>query len=284
MESFFSHDYATWTYGSLLTAILFVIIWLRYLVFSFGFYWSLFKWWQRPLAQRHLSSKPITHQQLRKEISWSTLTSLFFALSGTLMVIAWQRGYTQLYTDLSAYSCWMIPLSIIIALFLQETYYYWIHRWMHRPKVYRKIHKVHHDSIQTSAMTSFSFHPYEAMLQAIITPIIVLIIPMHIYVLFGLLALMTISGTLNHAGVELYPSWLVNSRIGKWMIGATHHDLHHKQFRYNFGLYFTFWDRWMGTESPKYGHLIAQKVGLSPNSKSHNTQPSDKQYSKHVMK
>ena len=33
---------------------------------------------------------------------------------------------------------------------------------------------------------------------------------------------------------------------------ATHHDLHHQGPRWNFGLYFTLWDRLMGTEHPDY--------------------------------
>ncbi|MGZ5247104.1 MAG: hypothetical protein ACXWV5_08645, partial [Flavitalea sp.] len=35
-------------------------------------------------------------------------------------------------------------------------------------------------------------------------------------------------------------------------IGATHHSLHHKQFKFNYGLYFTFWDKWKKTESPDF--------------------------------
>ena len=31
-----------------------------------------------------------------------------------------------------------------------------------------------------------------------------------------------------------------------------HHDLHHKYFIHNYGLYFTWWDKWFGTEHPKY--------------------------------
>ncbi|MEO0917088.1 MAG: DUF2147 domain-containing protein, partial [Pseudomonadota bacterium] len=33
---------------------------------------------------------------------------------------------------------------------------------------------------------------------------------------------------------------------------VTHHDLHHAHAGYNLGLYFTWWDRWMGTEHPNY--------------------------------
>jgi sterol desaturase/sphingolipid hydroxylase (fatty acid hydroxylase superfamily) len=45
--------------------------------------------------------------------------------------------------------------------------------------------------------------------------------------------------------------------MGKWIIGATHHSLHHKQFKYNYGLYFTFWDKLKKTESPLFDKLFA---------------------------
>jgi sterol desaturase/sphingolipid hydroxylase (fatty acid hydroxylase superfamily) len=48
--------------------------------------------------------------------------------------------------------------------------------------------------------------------------------------------------------------------MGKWFIGATHHALHHKQFRYNYGLYFTFWDKTSKTESPLYDTLFNDKT------------------------
>jgi Delta7-sterol 5-desaturase len=48
--------------------------------------------------------------------------------------------------------------------------------------------------------------------------------------------------------------------IGRGLIGATHHSLHHKQFKYNYGLYFTFWDKWKRTESPVYEQLFEEKT------------------------
>lgn len=267
MATFLTYDYATWQYGLPLFGWLFLIIWVRYL--GLAFIVSLItQWIAKTAVHRQLSHVATTKVQRRKEIGWSTITSLFFALSGTLLVIAWQRDYTQLYWDSKAYPLWMPALSIGMALLLHETYYYWLHRWMHRPKVYRMIHKVHHDSMHTSATTAFSFHPYEAILQALIIPVIVLIVPMHVYAFLGWLLLMGISGTLNHAGVEMYPHWLLKYPPGRWLIGATHHDLHHKQFRYNFGLYFTFWDYWMRTESPKYNKVVDE---MTVNNKSTST-------------
>jgi sterol desaturase/sphingolipid hydroxylase (fatty acid hydroxylase superfamily) len=168
------------------------------------------------------------------------------------MIMAWQRGYTSIYVEWNDYPIWYIPLSFIGALFVHETYYYWVHRWLHHPSIYRYVHKVHHDSISTSVWTSFSFHPLESILQAIIIPLMVLIVPMHLAVLLTLLFIMTISAIINHAGVEIFPNSWLNNPVMKMFIGSTHHDLHHRRFTKNYGLYFTFWDRWMGTESTEY--------------------------------
>ena len=155
------------------------------------------------------------------------------------------------FSEWSAYSLWYLPVSLLIAMLIHETYYYWLHRWMHRPKIYRLVHKWHHDSIETTSFTAFSFHPIESILQALMIPVLIIFLPMHLSVLLLFLIIMTISATINHAGIEIYPASFNRHWLGKWIIGATHHDLHHKQFRYNFGLYFTFWDRWMKTESPE---------------------------------
>jgi sterol desaturase/sphingolipid hydroxylase (fatty acid hydroxylase superfamily) len=44
------------------------------------------------------------------------------------------------------------------------------------------------------------------------------------------------------------------------MTTTTHHDMHHQQFNGNYGLYFTWWDRWMGTEFPEYKVAFHQAI------------------------
>jgi sterol desaturase/sphingolipid hydroxylase (fatty acid hydroxylase superfamily) len=63
---------------------------------------------------------------------------------------------------------------------------------------------------------------------------------------------MTITAAINHLDIEIYPKTKWGNWLGKVMIGATHHSHHHKYYRYNFGLYFTFWDKIGKTESPKF--------------------------------
>jgi len=236
----------------LLTSIFFAVIFLRYLLISGLFHYLFYRLLRRHYHHRILNDKPNHKHQLVKEIIWSAITSLIFGVSGTFMIILWQDGYTAIYLNLFEYPIWYLPISLGVLLFLHETYYYWLHRWMHTPRVYRLMHKVHHDSIHTNSLTAFSFHPFESITQAAIIPVIVCFVPVHIYVLLLMLLIMTLSGTLNHAGVELFPEGFHQHWMGKWLIGASHHDQHHKKFRYNYGLYFTFWDKWMGTEAEDY--------------------------------
>ena len=216
------------------------------------------------LAHREVQNRPRRSRQDWIEIGWSFVTSVLFALAGGLLLLAWQKGYTRIYFDWKTYPLAWFPVSILLVLFLHETYYYWLHRWMHRPKIYRLVHKVHHDSITTSAWTSFSFHPIESAFQAIFIPATAFLLPLHAYAIGIVLTIMTITSAINHLNTELYPQDFHRHWFGRWWIGATHHSLHHSQFRYNYGLYFTFWDKWMRTESPDFVRLFQKRTQRQP--------------------
>ena len=244
---FLERDYTVASTFMYLFAVFSVMIFLRYIIMS-GIYQKFIYDRLAHLWPARIVSPRYPRSQMLKEVMWSGISSVLFGGIGVLMIMAWQRGYTQIYLEWSDYPIWWIPFSILLPLLIHETYYYWLHRWMHHPKVYRYIHKVHHDSISTSVWTSFSFHPVESMLQAIVIPLLTLIIPMHLFILLGLLIFMTLSAIINHAGVEIYPNSWKSNPLMKWLIGSTHHDIHHRKFTKNYGLYFTFWDIWMDTE------------------------------------
>jgi sterol desaturase/sphingolipid hydroxylase (fatty acid hydroxylase superfamily) len=244
----------------LFVAITFTSIFARYLLFSAAFHYAGFVWFRTFFKDRVINHVPQTRAQIWREIRRSALTSLIFAFFFGLIFVLWQAGYTKIYLSWSDYPLYYHPLSLLIALLLHETYYYWLHRWMHLPTIYRIIHRWHHESIHTSSMSAFSFHPLESGLQAAFIPLLILTLPLHLYVLIFLLLLMTVSGTINHCGIEVFPKNFERHWMGKWLIGATHHDLHHKRFQYNFGLYFTFWDRWMKTECPGFKKIFRKKT------------------------
>jgi sterol desaturase/sphingolipid hydroxylase (fatty acid hydroxylase superfamily) len=236
----------------LTTAFFFAVILGRYLLVSALAHRFFYRWRRARWEMRKLGKRDYPAVQFRREVFWSTVTTGIFALAGAGTLVLWQYGFTQVYIDGGAYPWWWMPVSLLAAMALHETAYYWLHRWMHRPAVYRLVHLVHHESSIPSPFTAFSFHPLEGLLQALILPIILIIVPMHPAVLVVYLTLMTLSAVINHLDIEVYPARFHQHPIGRWLIGATHHSMHHKQHRYHFGLFFTFWDRWARTEHPEY--------------------------------
>ena len=230
--------------------LLFIILVLLYLLFACLLHWMFYIRKPSKFETRKIYSRDYSGKQLRKELKWSLSSSLIFSLSGSLLGYLWQEGYTMIYLDVDDMGWFYLPISLVFILVLHETYYYWIHRWLHQPGLFRRVHKVHHESQVTSPWTTFSFHPLEAFLQAVFLPLVLMIVPVHPVMLVILLLIMIISGFINHLGYEIFPEKFNKHFAGKWLNSATHHARHHRQNQFNFGLYFTFWDKWKRTEFP----------------------------------
>ncbi|RZA08153.1 MAG: sterol desaturase, partial [Proteobacteria bacterium] len=77
-------------------------------------------------------------------------------------------------------------------------------------------------------------------------------------VVLAFLLFMTVLGITNHLGYEIYPKGTATHWFGRWWVGPTHHSQHHEAMRENYGLYFTFWDRLLGTESSRYAERFTR--------------------------
>jgi len=217
------------------------IVAVRYLLASGGF--ALATRIRKPGLYKGLD------RQIGREIKWSLWSGLIYGLPAGLVAWGWQnRGWTQIYTQVSDYPLWYLPVSVLLYLAAHDTWFYWTHRWMHRPAIFRIAHAVHHDSRPPTAWAAMSFHPWEALTGAIVIPALVFLIPIHVGALGLVLTIMTVMGVSNHMGWEMFPRWLVNGPIGDWVITASHHQRHHEQYRCNYGLYFRVWDRLCGTD------------------------------------
>ena len=223
------------------------IVALRYLAASGIFAWLTGK--VRPGYHARLGP------QIRREIGWSLSSAAIYGVPAGIVAWGWQEhGWTRIYADWSEFPLWYLPVSLFLYLFLHDTWFYWTHRLMHRPRWFALAHGVHHASRPPTAWAAMSFHPIEALTGAIVIPLLVFIVPIHVAMLGVVLLVMTVMGVTNHMGWEMFSRSLVHSPLGGWLITASHHQLHHEQYRCNYGLYFRFWDRLCGTDR-----------GLSPN-------------------
>jgi len=227
---------------------LFLGIGVRYFIVAGGAYLVVWRWGGDRFRSRRLSSHSPTKAQLRNEIFYSLISSVVFALAGAIVFVAWQSGGTKIYVDISEFGYLYLLVSLPLYLFLHDTYFYFIHRLMHTRALFARVHGVHHESKNPTPWAAFSFHPLEAALEAIILPILFFLIPLHQYAVVVLLTWMTLSSVINHLGYEFFPAAFRRLPI----INATHHQLHHRDVRQNFGLYFTYWDQLLGTTHPEY--------------------------------
>ena len=204
-------------------------------------------------------------RQMRREIGWSLASAAIYGVPAGVVAWGWQNlGWTRIYTDVHAYPLWYLPLSVLLYLFAHDTWFYWTHRWMHRPAVFRRVHAVHHASRPPTAWAAMSFHPLEAITGAVVIPLLVFAIPIHLAALGIVLAIMTFMGVTNHMGWEVFPRVVWGGPLGAWLITASHHQRHHDAYGCNFGLYFRFWDRLCGTDRGvgDFGAVRARRVGV----------------------
>lgn len=232
------------------TLALTAIIAARYLVFSGLAYWLLWRRGGEKLRARRLNRDRPMRRVILQEIRLSLLSSALYAAPAAVALVAWTHGGTQIYTDWRAYGG--VPyllLSAFIYLAVQDSYYYWAHRLMHHPRLFRWMHAGHHRSRQPTPFASFAFDPAEAAVTAWLLPAMTFLIPIHIGVALALLTLITVTAVLNHSGWEVLPQRMIDGPVGGQLISATHHSLHHLRFGTNYGLHFRFWDKLMGTDA-----------------------------------
>lgn len=187
--------------------------------------------------------------QIRREIAWSLSAAIIYGVPAGIIAWGWQEhGWTRIYADWDAWPLWWLPVSLFLYLFAHDTWFYWTHRLMHRPRWFKVMHAVHHASRPPTAWAAMAFHWTESLTGALVIPVLVFVLPVHVAVLGLVLTVMTVMGVTNHMGWEMFPPALVNSRLGNWLITASHHQRHHEEYKCNYGLYFRFWDHLCGTD------------------------------------
>jgi lathosterol oxidase len=232
----------------------------RYLLFTGAFYlffyvWKNKKYWHSKIQQRYPEKKYIIH-----EIKYSFFTILIFGSVILLVIWAAKNGLTMVYEPIDKYGYVYYFFSIILMVLLHDTYFYWTHRLMHWKPLFKLAHKTHHLSVNPTPFAAYAFHPFEALVEIGIVPLIAFIIPHHIsaITIFSLYSLLiNVSG---HLGYELFPKGFASHWLFKWHNTATHHNMHHRLVKCNYGLYFNFWDRVMHTNHPHYEENFEEVV------------------------
>jgi Delta7-sterol 5-desaturase len=207
--------------------------------------------------------KKITYKKIQKrfpkikdygrEIFFSTLSIIIFSIPPLLMLYSDSiRPHTTFYSDITEYGWLYAILAFPIMLLMHDTYFYWAHRLMHHPMLFRLFHLVHHKSNNPSPWAAYAFHPLEAVVESLIFVIFLFTIPVHSIHLTLFFIFSLVYNVYGHLGFELYPKGFNRHWLGRWFNTSVSHNMHHQFFKGNYGLYFTIWDRLMKTLHTSY--------------------------------
>lgn len=208
------------------------------------------------------------------EVARDAITSLgpIAVKAGVWTMVEWlhRSDFGMLYNGRPKSIVDVLYLCLTIALLdiLHDTWFYFTHRMLHWRPLYKHIHYIHHRTRAPSAFTGYSFHVLEAVIVFANEILVCFMFPIHI----GLHRLYHIATTIihegGHAGYEISPFiptlfnmvHMLFQGVGippKVFNTVQHHDMHHGFPKNHFSLYFTHWDRWLGTLHPAYDAKVA---------------------------
>lgn len=207
-------------------------------------------------AARKIQPKGFKWHRFRMEAVYGIIN---ITISGALIAgsTTWLKTAGLIVIDKAPVAWWVVALQFGAYFFLFDTWFYWLHRWMHKEPVYTWVHKLHHLSTSPNLLTTISVNPLESLVNGGFVPLFtmmatLLTLPVSQEAMFLIGPTNVVMGLYVHSGYEFLPRWWNRSWATKWFISTTFHDQHHKYFNYNFGGYTTIWDRICGTKRKKF--------------------------------
>ncbi|MFK7857448.1 MAG: sterol desaturase family protein [Granulosicoccus sp.] len=181
------------------------------------------------------------NSQLRDNMLWTLTSGVFFwtALEA-LLLWAMANGYAPmlLWTQNPV---WFVALFLLTPIWI-SFHFYWIHRFLHWPPLYKKAHALHHRNTNVGPWSGLSMHPVEHLLFFSSVLIHWLLAAHPIHILFHMQH-QALTAVTSHAGFE---GLLVKDR-NALALGNFHHQMHHRYFECNYGNLEVPWDKVFGS-------------------------------------
>ncbi len=181
------------------------------------------------------------NSQLWDNVFWTMASGVtVWTIYEAIMWWAYSNGHAPLIT-FGGNPVWFILLFLLIPVW-HSFHFYWIHRFLHWPSLYRLAHHVHHRNVSIAPWSGFSMHPIEHIIY--LTSIFIhIVVPSHpVHFLFHV-CWVTLATATSHSG---YENLLIGNKA-KLKIAGLFHQLHHRYFECNYGNSDMPWDRWFGS-------------------------------------
>jgi len=225
---------------------------LNYLVFSYGGYWFFYQYLGPRIPHRLIQEKMPSKEQIKKEKYQSLSTQIIYFILGNGLYWLYEHNNTKIYSSWDKYGLLYFLISFLIIHQLHDAYFYWTHRLMHEWKPIRRFHLHHHETSVPTPFAALSFHPVEATIHALFWFFIAILIPLPVHWFFIFYSFMFYINMWGHTNYEFWHKDLLTHPILKFLNTPTHHNLHHLYHRFNYGIYYNFWDKICRTNHPLY--------------------------------
>ena len=186
---------------------------------------------------------------------WSAWTILYFYVAA--------NDWVPVVKSFNESPVWFIFFFFIIR-FWQSFHFYWIHRLIHFPWLFKNVHYLHHRNVNVGPWSGLSMHPFEHLLyySSILIHFVLPSNPLH--VIFHMFAL-NLGAVLSHAGFDK----LLFKDKEAAKAGSFFHQLHHRYFECNYGSEEIPLDRWFasfhdGTDEATKRIRARKKLIFSP--------------------
>ncbi|WP_217705449.1 sterol desaturase family protein [Peristeroidobacter soli] len=122
------------------------------------------------LRARKIQPNGFKWRTLRNEFFFAVLNvSVTAFILTTLTAFLTRQGFISFKTG--PVQWWVVALEYAFYFFAFDTYFYWLHRWMHNEPVYTWVHKIHHESTSPNLLTTLSVGPLESVINGGFVPL-----------------------------------------------------------------------------------------------------------------
>ncbi len=197
------------------------------------------KYEERDLA--HDNGTYTFRSQVRDNMFWTLASGITTA---TIYLILWfwaaGNGFVP-QASFTASPVWFLAYFILVPVW-GSFHFYWVHRWLHWPPLYKIAHALHHRNVNVGPWSGISMHPIEHVIY-FSSFLLFFVLPTHpLHVMFHAY-LYTLHPIFSHSGFDgLKVAGKKRAEAGDFF-----HQLHHRYFECNYGTIEMPWDRWFGT-------------------------------------
>ncbi|XP_010789710.1 methylsterol monooxygenase 1-like [Notothenia coriiceps] len=141
---------------------------------------------------------------------------------------------------------------------VEDTWHYFLHRALHHRKIYKHIHKVHHEFTSPFGMQAEYAHPAETLILGTGFFIGIMMFCNHVFLLWAWVSFRLLETIDVHSGYDIPMNPL---HLIPFYAGTRFHDFHHMNFVGNYASTFTWWDKLLMTDSQfnKYQEKLGDK-------------------------